>query len=285
MNISLGTVQFGMDYGIANQSGRPSLEEVSKILEIAHNHGVKDLDTASSYGESEKVLGQLNAGEKFKITSKLHKVYQSDITDEHIDQMKRHFDESLQNLRLDRIETLLVHDDELFNRSGSEKVIKLLNDYKDQELIKDFGISVYEFEDGAKIKDAGGEVIQFPVNLFDQRYLQNNSLRGLRKTGRSLFLQGLFFLENSSIEQKFTDRHRTILEKLDKLDTAFNDRLDACLTFLKSIEIDSMILGFDNYEQITSFFKQMEFVNKMNNLGNYRIDEREIILPKLWSNL
>ena len=54
----LGTVQFGLNYGIANKEGQPSLEKVKGILRSAAEFGVNTLDTAAAYGTSEEVLGQ-----------------------------------------------------------------------------------------------------------------------------------------------------------------------------------------------------------------------------------
>ncbi len=51
--ISLGTVQFGMDYGIANVRGKVDKEEVFKIMDLASSKKIGFLDTAYSYGESE----------------------------------------------------------------------------------------------------------------------------------------------------------------------------------------------------------------------------------------
>ncbi|HLP53148.1 MAG TPA: aldo/keto reductase, partial [Chitinophagales bacterium] len=56
--IALGTVQFGMNYGISNTSGMPALQDVQLILLTARQSGITTLDTAYGYGESEKVLGQ-----------------------------------------------------------------------------------------------------------------------------------------------------------------------------------------------------------------------------------
>ena len=54
----VGTVQFGMTYGIANQQGRPSRKEVLEIIKFGYESGICDYDTAAVYGESEEVLGQ-----------------------------------------------------------------------------------------------------------------------------------------------------------------------------------------------------------------------------------
>jgi len=55
--IVLGTVQFGLDYGINNIHGQVSEDESFSILKFAWEHGIDTLDTAHSYGNSEKVIG------------------------------------------------------------------------------------------------------------------------------------------------------------------------------------------------------------------------------------
>ena len=57
MRITLGTVQFGMRYGVANRCGRPDKEEISRVLYAAAELGVSMLDTAPGYGDVEKMLG------------------------------------------------------------------------------------------------------------------------------------------------------------------------------------------------------------------------------------
>ena len=57
MKVALGTVQFGLDYGVTNQHGQVTIEEVESILDFAKINGIDTLDTASRYGNSEQVLG------------------------------------------------------------------------------------------------------------------------------------------------------------------------------------------------------------------------------------
>ena len=59
MKLGLGTVQFGLDYGISNCTGRTSSSEVGQILEFAATHDLRVLDTAALYGGSEEVLGNM----------------------------------------------------------------------------------------------------------------------------------------------------------------------------------------------------------------------------------
>ena len=56
--LMLGTVQFGMNYGVANTTGKPSFETVKAILKEAYDGGINALDTAPEYGDSEEVIGK-----------------------------------------------------------------------------------------------------------------------------------------------------------------------------------------------------------------------------------
>ena len=68
--LSLGSAQFGLDYGIANQSGKTKFKEVKKILKLAKKSKIDLIDTAISYGDSEKVIGDIGETD-FKFISKL----------------------------------------------------------------------------------------------------------------------------------------------------------------------------------------------------------------------
>ncbi len=56
--LMLGTVQFGMPYGVANRTGQPDAARVREILTVAADGGVNCLDTAALYGSSEETLGR-----------------------------------------------------------------------------------------------------------------------------------------------------------------------------------------------------------------------------------
>ena len=66
--ISLGTAQFGSNYGNTNKK-KISLSNVKKILSFASKNGIKYIDTAHSYGDAEEVLGKIGV-KNWKISSK-----------------------------------------------------------------------------------------------------------------------------------------------------------------------------------------------------------------------
>ena len=70
MKIGIGTVQFGLNYGISNFSGKVSEKVARKILYTGFSSSIDTIDTANNYGESERVLGRL-ALKRAKIITKI----------------------------------------------------------------------------------------------------------------------------------------------------------------------------------------------------------------------
>ena len=101
--LALGTVQFGLDYGISNKTGQVEAKDVKSILEHARRQGLKTLDTAAAYGTSEEVLGDTIATSHFEIFSK----FPANTSAETFEQL---LDESLQKLKVPMLKAYLAHD-------------------------------------------------------------------------------------------------------------------------------------------------------------------------------
>ena len=72
INICIGSAQFGFNYGITNNVGKVSEDEIEKIMDFSSANGINFFDTAQAYGESEKVLGKfLNKFSDPIVTTKL----------------------------------------------------------------------------------------------------------------------------------------------------------------------------------------------------------------------
>ena len=114
----VGTVQFGMTYGIANQQGRPSRKEVLEIIKFGYEAGICDYDTAAVYGESEEVLGQsfkdlgichkVNVFTKIKALDVEAKKSEKDSRKEIVASLDR----SLKRLKMDCVAGVLFHREE-----------------------------------------------------------------------------------------------------------------------------------------------------------------------------
>jgi aryl-alcohol dehydrogenase-like predicted oxidoreductase len=128
----LGTVQFGLQYGI-NSAGRPSIEQVSDMLNNAKVGGVLILDTSSAYGNAEEILGDVKAGESFKIVSKYPKCDNT---------VAETFNNSLKVLGIDCLYGYLLHHFEAYreNKPVWNDFVQLQKEGK----VDRIGFSLYE---------------------------------------------------------------------------------------------------------------------------------------------
>jgi aryl-alcohol dehydrogenase-like predicted oxidoreductase len=282
--IGIGTVQFGLDYGISNQRGRVPQGEVQQILDLAAQHQICLLDTARAYGESEKVLGKaLGKKSCFKIVSKLPS------------QTKSAKDEVLESLSLLEEQSLyayLFHNFQDFEQKPAlwDELVGL----KAAGLIQKVGFSLYYPEELETLwsKNIDFDLIQIPYNIFDRRfepYFQKLKEKGVEIHIRSVFLQGLFFMPLEKIAPHFAP----VKEKLTKLErlAAQHQLSRAALPLwfaLQDPNIDKVILGLSsiadlvqNLELIESFATHQQWFQSLP-LETLEEDQEAIILPFKW---
>ncbi len=292
--LCLGTVQFGMDYGINNTLGQPSKEEVFKILDLAVAHGIKVFDTAAAYGNSEELLGEYSVSrkvtaEKFKVVSKLSAGNMGDLKDIS-PKIYQEACGSLRRLHTQDLYGYLLHKAEcIYNQD----VIASLQRVKQEGLVKNIGISIYQVSEGEAAIDSGViDFIQMPYNVFDQRgdttgFLKKAKSKGITIFTRSAFLQGLFLMEPDDIPEslgkakKYLNEFGQLLEEfqLDKVTTLLNYPAN-------NPYIDYVVVGVDNVvqlqEHVTKFGRQLPagFMQKTKQMFSHV--EEEIIMPNLW---
>lgn len=262
--LSLGTVQFGLDYGIANDNGKPSQDSVNKIVDYLYNNGLNCFDTAQAYGNSEEVIGKaLDAKDDIYLISKLK-------SDVFVSDAIKNVNKSLENLRVDSLYALLLHDSELlykWNNKYSEFVDTLINSKK----IKYFGVSIYSSKDFMlALENEKVQFIQIPFNLFDQRALKENWFQKAKECGkiifiRSVFLQGLLLMDKNSIPKKL-ENSRIYLEKLDFYCLKHKiSKNELALSFVDTIAKDSLLLfGCDNLIQAEENLKNYNNLKVLN---------------------
>ena len=156
----LGTVQFGLQYGV-NSAGRPSQETVKSILNKAAKGGITTLDTSSAYGNSEEVLGESIApSELFNIVSKYPK------GETRVGEM---FSGSLKRLKVDRLYGYLLHHFEVYKNNPAvwDEFVAL----KESGKVQKIGFSLYTPEELEFIQKNGSpfDLIQVPFNIFDKK--------------------------------------------------------------------------------------------------------------------
>jgi len=292
MKLALGTVQFGMTYGIKNKHGKTPLSQVSKILETAYNNNITFLDTAFSYGESEKALGSSlgEGGRDWKIVTKTPHFSKDIISDVEINYFVESFNTSLLNLGKERVYALMIHAcDDLF-KVGGERLFNELEKLKLSGLVDKIGVSVYkEQQVESLLNNFDIDIIQVPINVFDQRLLIGGHLERLKERkveihARSVFLQGLLLMPLKSIPLYF----EPIIQKLYKFDRMAlelsTDRLSLALKFVNNVkEIDKIVVGVDSVFQLKQIIDSIKTGLEPVEFDELIVNDSRFINPSFWS--
>ena len=262
--LTLGTVQLGQQYGIANKIGRPNEEEAINLLTYASLNGVTTFDTSPGYGESEDLLGRLLQKQKNlskdppKILTKLPEVkIEETASFKRIhDVVERNLRLSLNKLTLPSLDGYFLHNENnLFSHNG--KVIKSLTILKQQGLIKNIGASVYSSEAVRKVLAVGCfDMIQVPINVFDQNLIHSGLLDELSKHqikiyARSVYLQGLLLLPSNELPEHVKEAKEWIdlLREIASENKIPPYQLAFC--FVRDLpQIDSIVVGCETLTQL-----------------------------------
>lgn len=252
--IALGTVQFGLSYGIANSSGKVPDAEAARILDDAARLGIDTLDTAIAYGDSESVLGAAGVS-RFRIVTKLPAVPDNCIDIEHW--AREHMRQSLQRLRVDSVDAVLLHRPDQLLMSGGEQLYGALQNLKSSGLTRNIGVSIYAAQElDLLCRHFDLDLVQAPFNILDSRLLLSGWLdmlhqRGIELHTRSVFLQGLLLMPTDVRPAAF-QRWQPIWSEWDRwLKEVGLTPLQACLRYILSFKkIDRVVVGIDNIEQL-----------------------------------
>lgn len=281
MKLGIGTVQFGLNYGISNNDGQTSIDEVKKIFEIAQNSNINFIDTAYLYGNSEEIIGKaLPENNSFKIITKTAK----DLTDKIV---VENLKESLNRLNQKNIYGLMLHNaDDLINDDG--QIIDKLNELKEKNIIAKYGVSIYtEIQIDKILNKVDIDIIQVPVNVFDQRLIKSGSLKKLKEKNieiyvRSVFLQGLLLMDIGKIPQYFNEIIPLIKKYHEEMAKLNISPLEGALGFVKNLEeVDYIVCGINNSLQlkeiITAYNKDINF-----DFSSFAIEDEKYINPSNW---
>jgi aryl-alcohol dehydrogenase-like predicted oxidoreductase len=283
----LGTVQFGLDYGVNNTSGKPSKENIKSILDSAYNSGVQLLDTAEAYGDSQSKIGEYhnNSTNKFNVITK----FSSNTEGFSLNIIERVYN-NLKILDVDKLYCYMFHSFDDFNKYF-EKYRKDLLILKRDGIINNIGVSLYsndELESVLKFNEI--TLVQLPFNLLDNNNKRGNilkkaKLKGIEIHTRSAFLQGLFFKNTSelTIKIKPLEPYLNSLNDLCDEDYKMND---LALNYVcNQKNIDKVLIGVDNVQQLESnILSEKKNIKKelTNNIESIDVKETKLLNPSNW---
>jgi aryl-alcohol dehydrogenase-like predicted oxidoreductase len=298
--LTLGTAQLGLKYGIANKAGKPDRQKAREILRYAAESGINCFDTAPAYGESEKITGDFLASYRefpaeSVIVTKLAPINPGGKPDSKkvYGLIRQQAMKSLGRLKLKKIPVYLLHNFSDLDKYGgliSEGLLKL----RDEGLIGIPGASTYEPEEVDRfLKTDGMKAIQVPINIFDQRLIKEGQLTRLKEKGcivfaRSVFLQGLFFLDTDNLPS-FLAPAGAYLKQLHRLASENNMSIaQLALTFVRDLPgITSTVIGAESIEQVRQNIELMQSPPMSDKLRDeimaiFADVPREITDPRTW---
>ncbi len=246
MKITLGTVQFGINYGISNTHGVPSESELKSIFSVASELGIKQLDTAKAYGNSEERIGKLS-NSKFDIITKFPNL------DSEKD-LEIALSESLHKLNVSSIYGYLAHNADVLIQKPS--LWKVLLEAKKEGKIKKIGYSLYTPEQLERLLDLNciPDLVQLPYSILDRKFEKQLSI--LKQLGtevhvRSVFLQGLYFMNPNKLPEKLQPLQDSLVE-LKNLCIENNVSVgEVALNYvISNPNIDKLVIGIETAEQL-----------------------------------
>lgn len=284
--LCLGTVQFGMDYGIQG-NGQPDLSKAVEILTTAYNAGIRTYDTAAAYGTAEHVLNVFLSQpcivrDSVRIISKTKSSNEQIVDDAKC---------SLENIGIQYLDGCLLHDANLVFDSDAVNNLKTL---KENGIAKKIGVSVYTPEQAVKCLDYDFvDIIQVPYNVLDRRldkcgFFDKAQSSGLNVYVRSVLLQGLLMMNPDTLPEhmKFAATY------LRKYQTICNEHnlgfFETAVGYVLQHEgIDCVVFGVDNLSQLNQYidlYANQTETNIPQIFGSVFDDvEEKVIMPNLWN--
>jgi aryl-alcohol dehydrogenase-like predicted oxidoreductase len=285
MNLALGTVQFGLIYGVAGGREPIPADEIRKILELACKRGITVLDTAPSYGDIESRLGQLCAGLEFQINSKIPPI-PSELGPIAAAQWVLESART-SHLRLDgKLSGLLFHRAE--DLAGERGVVmwKAIQGWAQGENVA-MGVSGYDASFVRLLcEELEISIVQLPGNAFDQRHCAvMASLRPKPQLQlRSAFLQGLLLLPVNVAKDRVPAAESALEQWHRWLGDHALTPLQGALSILKGFEhADTCVIGVDSADQLDELVDAWEDCSPLTAAALARTDS-QVIDPRQWKD-
>jgi aryl-alcohol dehydrogenase-like predicted oxidoreductase len=264
--VIIGTVQFGIDYGITNSNGKIKDKELDEIFNFCNENSINFFDTAQDYGNSEEIMSYY----KKKYTN-INIITKSKFKNKNIEEvLKLSFD------KFEIIHCFMLHS---FEDYENNELINTLLKYKKINKISKIGVSVYNIEESIRLlKDGIVDVIQIPFNYLDDQWFNEEfqHLISINKNieihVRSIFLQGLLLNKplkypSNITKCDFDNMEKIIMEICEILNLS---KLELCFSYINSFYwVDKFLIGIDNLQHLKSNFN---IVNK-----NLKLNETEIL--------
>ncbi len=292
-SLVLGTVQLGLDYGIANTQGKPSNDQAVEIVGSAWKGGITVFDTAQAYGDSEVVLGKamgtLGIADSAKVISKLSPALQP----ADLKSISASIEESIRKLGVKQLWGLMLHRAEWLD-FWNTGLGGLLEGMRKDGRIRYLGVSVYGPDEAKRaLATEGIDMIQAPCSAWDQRMISSGTIASARKMDklcfvRSVYLQGLLLMSPDEVQKKIPSAYQASVKWCSIARDHGLSRAELAAKFAKSLDLP-VVAGMETADQVNSNIKLfsaralgLKTVNELRDKLAPLLSD-EIINPSKWN--
>ncbi len=289
--LGLGTAQLGLPYGISNRGGQPAETTAGAIVQRAVRGGVRTFDTAPAYGGSEALVGRLlRNGNEVRVVTKTPPLAAAEVTEADCEALRRSAERSCERLGRTRLDALLVHHGSDLGLPGGERLAATVVGMRDDGILARIGVSVYDREelDTAR-RLLPLDIVQLPLNVFDQRFLRDGTLAELGKEGvevhaRSAFLQGLLLMEPEELPERVSAAAELLHRWHGTRRQAGLTAIEATLAFARSTGVDVVLVGTNSVAELEECIAAMATeASPQLDSASLAADDPELIDPRRWT--
>lgn len=289
--LTLGTVQLGIPYGLKADAKAATAAQVRSVLSCAYELGISSIDTASVYGDAEEKIGLWDKVCSVVVTTKVCDLDTSSASALR-ESMKMQVHRSQVRLRISCIPILMVHHFEEYYEH-KEAFDLAFAELKQEGRILYSGVSAYSSDDYFKIADSGLDTAQIPVNILDWMQIETGGVKALADAGmivfaRSIYLQGLLLRKPETLPPYIAFAGETLERFIWLCDLYGMTQKDLALSYILSRpEVSSIVIGCRNEEQARGNCEAYDRCKRLTSdqlfeiRELFRCSDKKIILPTL----
>jgi hypothetical protein len=285
LKIVLGAAQFGLSYGVANNNGQVTTQELKKIIQLAKQANISKLDTAIVYGNSEKALGNIGISD-WNIITKIPEA-PTEVRDIK-SWVYSETQNSLNRLNTSRLYAVMLHTTSILSSDNAKEYWDALQELKQQGVVQKIGYSIYN---PGELDEYYGkyypDIIQAPYNILDNRLKKSGWLQKLSDDAvevhvRSVFLQGLLLM-NKNQRPSYFKRWSELWQKWHSWLSLRNiTALEAALWFvLQEDLIDNVVVGVDSADHLQDILDALGEYHNIT-VTDFLSEDLNLIDPSHW---
>jgi len=212
--IALGTVELGLPYGLGvdGASEKPTYEQAERLVHAALDHGIRFIDTARAYGDSEEVLGRCLGSHRSELilATKVGPLALDGRSDTELAaSVAASVEQSLRTPRTDYVDWLMLHSATLAHVEQLHRLSEPIEALRQQGKLRTFGASIYDDALRISLRQPDLACLQVAASAIDRRV--ESALAQCPAPGKD------FVIRSVLLRGALTDRYRSLPTSMQPL--------------------------------------------------------------------